>query len=92
MQEDLILKEISVKDLRNMINMAVIDKIEEAGYGFLNYEEPLVKAKEIMQMFSVSYQSIRNWQNKGLIPYYKVSRATYYKKSEVMYAIRRLNG
>lgn len=90
-KDELILKEISVKDLRNMIENAVETKIKNLGIMMPNFEEPLVKLPAITKMFNVSVQSIHNWQNKGLIPYYKVDRATYYKKSEVMAAIQKIN-
>jgi len=82
-QEELeqILKKV-LQDELNLINPNK-DKINE--------EETLLRIEDIEAIFKVSKVTIHKWMNLGVIPYHKMNRKLYFKKSEVYSSLRSIN-
>ena len=51
-------------------------------------EEELLTIDSIQKLFRVSKVTIHKWKKKGLIPYYKLNRRLYFKKSEVINSLQ----
>lgn len=47
-------------------------------------DDDLLTIEEIQSIFKVSKVTVHKWKKKGLIPFYKMNRKVYFKKSEVM--------
>lgn len=47
-------------------------------------EEDLLNIEDVQKIFRVSKVTIHKWKKAGLLPYYKVNRKLYFKKSEVI--------
>jgi len=46
--------------------------------------EDLLSIEDIQKIFNVSKVTVHKWKKKGLIPFYKMNRKVYFKKSEVI--------
>jgi hypothetical protein len=46
--------------------------------------EDLLSIEDIQGIFNVSKVTVHKWKKKGLIPFYKMNRKVYFKKSEVI--------
>ncbi len=51
-------------------------------------QEELLSIEDIQQMFRVSKVTIHEWKKKGILPYYKMNRRVYFKKSEVIDSLK----
>ena len=49
--------------------------------------EDLLTIEDIQKVFKVSKVTVHKWKKKGLLPYYKMNRKVYFKKSEVINAM-----
>lgn len=49
-----------------------------------NPADDLLSIEEIQKIFKVSKVTIHKWKKKGLLPFYKMNRKVYFKKSEVI--------
>lgn len=50
--------------------------------------EQLLSIEDVQKIFNVSKVTIHKWKKKGLIPYYKLNRKVYFKKSEVINSLQ----
>lgn len=55
----------------------------------LNVESGLMDMEEVMKFLKVSKVTIHNWKKKGIITSHKMGRKLYFKRSELMIAIKR---
>jgi hypothetical protein len=46
--------------------------------------DDLLSIEDIQKIFKVSKVTVHKWKKKGLIPFYKMNRKVYFKKSEVI--------
>ncbi len=49
--------------------------------------EDLLSIIDIQRLFNISKVTVHKWKKKGLIPFYKMNRKVYFKKSEVISAM-----
>ncbi len=54
-------------------------------------QEDLISRKQAAQLFQVSLVTLNDWAKKGFIPFYRMNRRVYYKKSEVLNSLRAVN-
>jgi hypothetical protein len=50
--------------------------------------EDLLSIEDIQNVFKVSKVTVHKWKKKGLLPFYKMNRKVYFKKSEVIDAMQ----
>lgn len=50
--------------------------------------EDLITIEDIQNIFRVSKVTVHKWKKRGLLPYYKMNRKVYFKKSEVIDAMQ----
>lgn len=46
--------------------------------------EDLLTIEDMERLFKVSKVTIHKWKKRGLIPFYKINRKVYFKRSEVI--------
>lgn len=51
-------------------------------------QEELLTIQDLERLFNVSKVTIHKWKKKGLIPFYKMNRKVYFKRSEVIDSMR----
>ena len=50
--------------------------------------EALLTIADLERLFNVSKVTIHKWKKRGLLPFYKMNRKVYFKRSEVMDSMR----
>lgn len=53
-----------------------------------NEDEVLMKRIEVADLFNVSLPTIHSWMKNGIIPFHRIGGRTYFKKHEVIHAIK----
>lgn len=81
---------LTVPALVDIIRNCVKEEIEKkpADSTSNKESEELLSIEEVCQIFNVSKVTLYKWKKKGLIPYYKMSRRVYFKKSEVVDSLK----
>ncbi len=57
-----------------------------------NEEENLIKIEDVCRIFNVSQVTIHSYKKRGLIPFYRISNKIYFKRSEVIASLNKING
>lgn len=86
MVQNVIFSSISVDDLLGMINECIknAETLKTQGKNPEPVPEDLITIEDIQKIFKVSKVTVHKWKKKGLIPFYKMNRRVYFKKSEVI--------
>ena len=56
-----------------------------------NENEDLLTREQVLELLKINASTLWHWQNKGRITVYKFANKCYYKRSELMATITRLN-
>jgi hypothetical protein len=77
---------LSVEELTEMFRKCIIDAFPSGNKESLKEitSEDLLNMEDIQRIFNVSRVTVHKWKKKGLIPFYKMNRKVYFKKSEVI--------
>lgn len=68
------------KILDDRLELALSRLNQEEGHK----EETLVTRKDIARLFGISLVTVNAWMKKGLLPFHRINRRVYFKKSEVL--------
>lgn len=81
---------IKVDDLLGMINGCIKDalSLKTQVSGEQPLPEDLLTITDIQKIFNVSKVTVHKWKKTGLIPFYKMNRKVYFKKSEVINSMK----
>ncbi len=83
--EQILITTLQVEDLQNLIKESIRqvfnENIEEKNKP--EEKEEILTTEDIQKMFKVSKVTIHKWKKKGILPYYKMGRRVYFKKSEI---------
>jgi hypothetical protein len=84
--EQTIFTSLKVDDLIDLIKKCISDAISLKPKGGSNEtpSDDLLNIEDIQKIFNVSKVTVHKWKKKGLIPFYKMNRKVYFKKSEVI--------
>jgi hypothetical protein len=84
--EKTIFTSINIDDLADIIKKSVFDALSLTSRKDTLKEIPedLLSIEDLQQIFNISKVTVHKWKKKGLIPYYKMNRKVYFKKSEVI--------
>jgi len=88
--ENAILISMNADDLRGMISDCIKDALtlERQDKVPEPIPEDLLSIEDIQKVFKVSKVTVHKWKKKGLLPFYKMNRKVYFKKSEVIDAMQ----
>lgn len=82
---------IPIRDLKDLIRSEMKEVLSEIANGNLSGSsdsDEVIKRKDIAEMFGVSLVTVHDWMTKGILPHYKMNGRTYFKKSEVIKAMK----
>ena len=84
--ENQIITSLTAEELVRAIKDGIKDVLAEKHINSSHEEreEDLLNIEDVQKIFRVSKVTIHKWKKLGLIPYYKVNRKLYFKKSEVI--------
>jgi len=72
------LKELIKEGVSNAFYLQTTEKKEKP------FSDDLLNIQDIQEIFNVSRVTVHKWKKKGFIPFYKMNRKVYFKKSEVI--------
>jgi len=82
---------LTVEEFRKILD----ERLEAAFTRFRVDAQPnqdnLVSRKDIARLFGVSLVTVNTWMKEGLLPYHRINRRVYFKKSEVMASLEAVN-
>ncbi len=89
--EQILIKVYQKEDLKNLITESfrqVLIENNNIKKDHSGEKEEILLIDDIQRIFRVSKVTIHKWKKKGLIPYYKLNRRLYFKKSEVINSLQ----
>jgi excisionase family DNA binding protein len=93
---NLILHSLTEEELKKLIHEGLLKALEEYQVNKPAIEQnqikdDLIRLSEAARLLKVSKVTIHAWKRKGLIPFYRISNKIYFKKSEILAALRKAN-
>ena len=92
MQTQILLTGIPVTEFQSLIAETVRNEVS-----FLKQtdsqaqNDELIKLNEVAVLLNVSKVTIHSWKKSGKIPFYRISNKVYFKKNEVLEALKKVN-
>lgn len=95
MQQTIEVVTIPVREFEERLEELFSSKITEAIHSLTSKEinsedEVLLKRSEVAELCKVSLPTIHSWMNSGVIPFYRIGSRTYFKKREVIHAMKQV--
>jgi excisionase family DNA binding protein len=86
----LILTSFTLAEFKNIVSECVQAEIQRTASPAVSdsEDEALITIEQAIALFNVSRMTILKWRRKGLIPYYRMARRVYFKKSELLTAMK----
>jgi excisionase family DNA binding protein len=53
-------------------------------------DSELLKRVDVAEMFGITLTTVHSWMNSGLIPFHRISGRVFFKKSEVLQAMKQV--
>jgi predicted DNA-binding transcriptional regulator AlpA len=86
---------IDLTTLKNVISITIKDLLESFGSLSISNQMPdpqdkeeLLNMEEVLKFLKVSKVTIHNWKKKGIIKSHRIGRKLYFKRGELMNAIK----
>jgi excisionase family DNA binding protein len=96
MLSNIILSPITLEELRGLISSSVSQSVE-AGLSQLRQSgkeqeaKGFLKLTDVSKLLKVSKVTIHAWKKAGLLPFYRIGRRVYFKESEVLEAMKKID-
>jgi len=82
--EEIIMTKMSHQELKDLISQCVQECLQEHLIQAPPEEETLLTVEEIAEYLGVSKVTIYSWKKEGKLPFYRMGRRVYFKKSEIL--------
>ncbi len=84
---------IELSELKRIISEEIKTAVGESINTYINKHhfeesEAIIKRSDVAEMFGVSLVTIHDWMKRGVLPYHKMNGRSYFKKSEVINAMK----
>lgn len=89
MNEKLILTNLTEESIRLMIQESVTQALLNFSIPETSKDEELIKVEQVAKILNVSTITVHTWKNSGKIPFHRISNKIYFKKSEVLDAVKK---
>lgn len=86
--DKIIFTQLSIEELRAIIKDCL--KTDTTTPTKDNSEEVLLSKEEIKKLFNVSLVTVSDWMKSGKLPYFRMQRRVYFRKSEINKVMSRL--
>jgi excisionase family DNA binding protein len=90
MSDSIILQNVSQEDLERLIKLGVAAEIEKLRKDLVNHKEidELLTRKEAYEYLRIDSSTLWTWTNKGKVKAYAIGNRRYYKRSELIGALK----
>lgn len=89
MAEKIIFTQIDLSDLTETIKKCVREELNRNKP--VIKEDELLKIKDAIKILGVSKVTLHKWRKKGILPYHRIASRIYFKKEELISALRSSN-
>jgi predicted DNA-binding protein YlxM (UPF0122 family) len=88
--EQTVLFSLDVQELKELIRAGVSEVLSKqpSTSEIKEYTDDLLNIQDIQKIFKVSRVTVHKWKKKGLLPFHKMNRKVYFKKSEIIDAMQ----
>ncbi len=87
----------NVYAVKSLDNSKIDDSVKDAIEAHSQQEEPqkieedqLIKIDEVCKILQVSKVTVHSWKKAGKIPFHRISNKVYFKKSEILEALQKI--
>jgi excisionase family DNA binding protein len=88
---DLLLTNLSIDELKKVISESLSAELQKFNSQESSKEDDqLIKIDEVCRLLNVSKPTIYNWLKKKLIICYRISNKIYFKKEEIINALKKI--
>ena len=89
MENKIILTQIPLDELKIIISDCLRDELNKANeLPPTTTSDELIKVEDAVKLFKVSKVTLYKWRVKGILPFHRISSRIYFKKVEVMAALK----
>lgn len=96
MLSKIILSPITLEELQTIISSSVTQSLE-SGLCRIHQSAPeqaasgFLKLADVSKLLKVSKVTIHAWKKEGLLPFYRIGRRVYFKESDVLEAMKKID-
>jgi hypothetical protein len=92
MEQRILFSSISIEEFTSIVQNCVKSELANHTKNDHNPEDDkLLSIEEVITIFGVSKVTIHKWKKAGLLPYHKLKRKLYFKKNEILNALKSVN-
>jgi len=93
MNNSILLQDVTPDQLSELINKGVKHQLDELSNKLINQssKDELLTRKEACELLQIDSSTLWHWTNKGKVRAYGISNRRYYKRSELIEALKPLN-
>ena len=93
MKNSILLQDVTPDQLSELINNGVKHQLDNLRGQLLNQNanDELLTRKEACEFLQINSTTLWSWQNKGKVKAYGIANRRYYKRSELIEALKPLN-
>jgi len=86
MDNNIVLLSIGKGELQDLIKEAVREELISANR--TKTEKELLNAKEVCEFLGIHISTLNSWKSQGKIPYKKIGKRIFFKRDEVLGALK----
>ena len=90
MENNIILQNVSPEKLTELIKNGVKSQLEDFKKEFNNQtaKDDLMTREQVLELLQINPTTLWHYQNKGKVIVYKLCNKNYYKRSEILHALK----
>lgn len=88
MERNIIFTQIPLEELKEIISACVRIEVQKSSGLITQPDNELIKVDEAVKLFHVSKTTLSKWRDNGVLPYYRISTRIYFKRSELLDALK----
>ncbi|MDF2453991.1 MAG: Helix-turn-helix domain [Bacteroidota bacterium] len=88
MENNIILTQIHLDELKTIISNCLRDELNKGKEIETSSSDQLIKVDDAVKLFKVSKVTLYKWRVKGILPFHRISSRIYFKKDEIMSALK----
>jgi excisionase family DNA binding protein len=92
MNNQLLLTSITFDELKTVISESISTELQKfrPSTELDKSDQELIKIDDVAKMLNVSKVTIFNWKKSGKIPFYRIASQIFFKKSEVLDSLKKI--
>ena len=90
MENSILLQNLNTADLTQLIKDGVKSQLEDFKKEFNNQtvKDDLMTREQVLELLQINPTTLWHYQNKGKVIVYKLCNKNYYKRSEILHALK----